>query len=124
MNRLCVLLLTCAAALSAQVRTANINGGRGGGKCTIELVVDGVAEVEIRGDTAEIHTREGRPATWRRFDCNHPMPPVPAAFRFRGIDGRGTQHLLHKPGPDGPAVILIEDYKRGREAYTFDIFFK
>ena len=52
MMRLCLTLLTLTAALSAQVRTANINGGRGGGKCTLELVVDGVAEVEVRGDIA------------------------------------------------------------------------
>ena len=117
-------LTLSAALLPAQSRTANINGGRGGGKCTLEVVVDGVTEVEILGDIARLNTLEGRPATWRRFDCNRPMPEQPAHFRFKGIDGRGTQHLLRKPGPDGPSVIRIEDEKRGKHAYTFDILFR
>ena len=115
------LLLALTTVLPAQVRTANIHGGNGGGKCTLELVVDGAAEVEIRGRNARIRTREGRRATWTRFDCNRPMPRNPVNFQVRGIDGRGKQQLLRAPGPDGPAVVLIEDEKGGREGYTFDI---
>lgn len=118
------LLLALTTVLPAQVRTANIHGGNGSGKCTLELVVDGAAEVEIRGRTARIRTREGRRATWTRFDCNRPMPRNPVGFQFRGIDGRGRQTLLHAPGRDGSAVVLIEDDRRGREGYTFDIMWE
>jgi hypothetical protein len=101
--------------------TANIRGGGGEGKCTIEVWVDDVAEVEIRGQNAVIRTINGQPATFRRFVCNQAMPMNPSGFRFKGIDGRGRQDLVRQPG-GGPAVIRIEDSKGGGEGYTFDIF--
>ena len=124
-----ILLLLSAGSLLAQfrgeqTRTANIRGGGGDGKCTIEVEVDGVAEVEIRGTVARLRTREGQPATWRRFDCNQPMPVRPYDFRFRGIDGRGRQDLVRDPSSGGFAVIRIEDPKGGREGYTFDVMWR
>lgn len=107
-----------------QVRTANVRGGGGDGKCTIEVEVDGVAEVEIRGTTARLRTRQGQRATWRRFDCNQAMPTRPNAFRFRGIDGRGRQDLVRDPSNGGIAVVRIQDEKGGREGYTFDIMWR
>jgi len=109
---------------NAQSRTANIRGGDGDGKCTIEVEVDGVAEVEIRGTVARLRTRQGQMANWRRFDCNQAMPTQPYDFRFRGIDGRGRQDLVRDPGNGGIAVIRIEDSKGGREGYTFDIMWR
>jgi len=91
------------------------------GKCTVEVEVDGAAEIEIRGDTARLRTIGGRPASWRRFQCNAPLPRDPARFRFRGVDGRGDQMLMREPRGDRGAVIVIDDPKRGREGYTFDI---
>jgi hypothetical protein len=85
------------------------------------VVVDGAAEVVIRGDTAELRTLSGQRAEWRRFICSQPMPPNPAEFRFTGIDGRGRQELVREPGRGGPAIIRIEDPQGGREGYTFDI---
>lgn len=102
-------------------RRADIRGGGDHGKCTIEVVVDDVAEVSIRGDSAELRTLSGQDSEWRRFVCNQPMPMNPAEFRFTGIDGRGRQTLVREPGRGGPAVIRIEDPKGGREGYTFDI---
>ena len=37
---------------------------------------------------------------------------------------RGAQRLVRDPNRGGPAVVLIEDYKRGREGYTFDIMWR
>jgi hypothetical protein len=91
------------------------------GKCTVEVEVDGAAEIEIRGDTARLRTIGGQPASWRRFQCNASLPADPVEFRFRGIDGRGRQVLLREPWGARGAVILIEDPKRGREGHTFDI---
>jgi len=125
--KLCSLILLSGFSAFAQwsgdqTRNANIRGGGGGdGKCTLEVEVDGVAEVEIRGTTARIRTRDGQRAAWRRFDCNQPMPTRPYEFRFRGVDGRGRQDLVRDPGNGGVAIVRIEDPKGGRESYTFDI---
>lgn len=91
------------------------------GKCTIEVEVDGAAEIEIRGDTARLRTIGGQTASWRRFQCNAPLPSHPVEFRFRGIDGRGRQSLLREPWGGRGAVVLIDDPRHGREGYTFDI---
>ena len=90
-------------------------------KCTIEVVVDGAAEVEIRGDSATLRNLQGQPPQWRRFECGQIMPANPAGFRFQGIDGRGRQQLVQEPGNGRPAVIRIDDNGGGQEGYTFDI---
>ncbi|HKD05716.1 MAG TPA: hypothetical protein VKB79_07425 [Bryobacteraceae bacterium] len=102
-------------------RAAEIRGGSGEGKCTIEVVVDDSAEIEIRGTNAFIRTISGRPSTFRRFQCNQAMPERPYGFRFQGIDGRGNQQLVRPAGDGGPAVVRIDDPKAGSEGYTFDI---
>jgi hypothetical protein len=104
-------------------RRASIVGGGGGngGKCTIEVVVDGAAEVQINGDTATLNNISGRPPEWRRFECTGRMPPNPGEFRFQGRDGRGRQQLVRDPRGGGPAVIRIDDPDNGAEGYTFDI---
>jgi hypothetical protein len=116
-----VALITPLCAQNLQ-RTATMRGGGNGrdGKCTIEVVVDGAADVEIRGNNAVLHNLSGQPAEWRRFECNAVMPPNPVNFRFQGIDGRGRQSLMRDPR-NGAAVIRIEDPQGGREGYTFDI---
>lgn len=105
-------------------RTGDIRGGDGDGKCTIEVVVDGVADVEVRGRDLTIRTLNGAPSTIRRFQCNQEMPANPYEFRFKGIDGRGRQDLVRQPANGRPAVIRIEDSKGGNEGYTFDIFWR
>ena len=125
-------LLTIAAiaaipvSLSAQIsqRRAVMKGGgdSGRGKCTIEVVVDGAAEVEVRGDIATLRNLAGRPPQWRRFECNGVMPPNPVEFRFAGVDGRGRQELIRDPRSGGGAIVRIEDPDSGSEAYTFDLF--
>jgi hypothetical protein len=133
-----VLILASGALLSAQVlpplggqggygygqdqiRRAEIRGGGGDGKCTIEVRVDGTAEVAILGDEARLRTLSGNPAQWVRFQCNQRMPTAPNDFRFKGIDGRGRQDLVQAGGGGRPAVIRIDDPKGGDEGYTFDV---
>jgi hypothetical protein len=126
------LLITaaCAAAMAAPLsaqnyqRRASIQGSGNPyeGKCTVEVVVDGAADVEIRGDSAVLRNLAGRPPEWRRFVCTAPMPVNPANFRFQGVDGRGLQQLVRDPRNGGPAVIHIEDRDGGAEGYTFDVF--
>ena len=115
----------CASLLCAQggSRQATVTGGGSTdrGKCTIEVVVDGAAKVEIRGNTATLRDLNGQPPQWRRFECTAVMPPNPANFRFQGIDGRGRQTLIQDPRNGGSAVVQIQDPQGGAEAYTFDI---
>jgi hypothetical protein len=115
-----------AGSVHAQTfaRTASFLGGGspGRGKCTIEVVVDTAAEVEIRGNRAILRNIAGQPPQWRRFECTDALPPNPADFRFQGIDGRGRQSLVRDPrNGGGAAVIRIEDTAGGSEGYTFDI---
>lgn len=118
-----VAFTALAATGNAQSRRATITGGgdQNRGKCTIEVVVDITAEVEVRGDTANLRTVAGQPAQWRRFQCNAVMPPNPANFRFSGIDGRGRQQLIRPAGNGTAALIRLDDPQGGSEGYTFDI---
>ncbi len=104
-------------------RQATMRGSRGDhGKCTIEVSVDGVAEIEISGTRANMHTLQGIPARFVRFECNDTLPRYPDDFRFSGVDGRGRQTLIRDPRENrGVAVVRIEDPKGGSEGYTFDI---
>jgi hypothetical protein len=117
--------LALAASMSGQTlaRRATMTGGGSPdrGKCTIEVVVDGSAEVEIRGDNAILRNLTGRPPQWRRFVCSGVLPSNPADFRFAGVDGRGRQQLVRDPRNGGSAVIRIDDPDGGSEGYTFDI---
>lgn len=120
-----VALLAFAATASAQTmqkRATFAGGGRPGeGRCVAEVVVDGAAEVEIRGDNASLRNLRGQTPQWRRFECTGAMPVNPAGFQFRGIDGRGSQQLMQAPQNGGPAVVRIEDPDNGSEGYTFEI---
>lgn len=126
-KRFCFRIATLGAlagSLAAQSfdRRPDIRGGGGNrGKCTIEVVVDGAAEVEIRGDHATLRNIAGQPPQWRRFVCNAEMPRNPVDFRFAGVDGRGRQQLVRDPRDGGPAVVRIEDPQNGSEGYTFDV---
>jgi len=124
------IALTGAAALFAQRNStpfqAEVRGSGNSGKCTIEVDVDGVADISIRGTRGNMRTVSGQPARWVRFQCNAPFPTDGMAdFRFRGIDGRGRQTLVQDPRNNrGTAIVRIEDPKGGSEGYTFDLEWK
>src|SRR5690349_4802506 len=112
------LLILAATVLTSPVnaqtseRRATVTGGGAGdgGKCTIEVQVDGSADVEIRGDRGFLRTLSGRPAQWRRFECTSPIPSNASDFRFSGVDGRGRQEMIQDPGSGRGAVIIrIQD---------------
>jgi hypothetical protein len=103
-------------------RRATITGVGGNGRCTIEVSVDGTAEVEVSSDKGLLTTISGQPAVWRRFQCNTPLPSNPADFRFVKVNGRGTVRLMQDPrSTGGRAVIHINDPKGSRAGYTFDL---
>jgi hypothetical protein len=103
-------------------RRATITGGRGDGRCTVEVSVDHSAEVEISGDTGLLTTTAGQPALWRRFQCNAPLPRNPHQFRFVRVAGRGTVRLHQDPrSTGGRAVVHVSDPQGGRGNYVFDL---
>ena len=117
-------LCAIAGAAGAQPRQFTPMGGGGPdrGKCTVDVVVDGAVEVEIRGDTAVLRNLSGQPPNWRRFQCTGPLPRNLADFRFDPQEGRGRQTLVRDPREGGPAVVRIEDPQSGSEGYKFDIY--
>lgn len=110
-----------AAGVTLTRRATMVGGGGTNGKCTIQVDVDGAAEVAVSGDTGRLRTLSGQTAQWRRFECNGQIPRNPADFRFRGIDGRGDVNLVSDPRNTGVAVVRINDPKGGSEGYTFDL---
>ncbi|MGJ5819589.1 hypothetical protein [Paludibaculum fermentans] len=119
----CLAMGLAAQAQSVATYQATVNGSNiESGKCTIEVVVDAVAEVEVRGTQGRIRTLTGQPSQWRRFQCDGTMPLNMSDFRFKGIDGRGRVELIQDPRNNrGVAVVRIEDSKGGTEGYTFDL---
>ena len=117
------LLSAAANAQQMQQRRAVITGGGSSdrGKCTVEVVVDGAVDVEVRGNTATLRNLSGAPPQWRRFECTSPMPSNPLNLHFAGVDGRGHQELIRDPRNGGAAVVRIEDKDNGQEGYTFDL---
>src|SRR4029077_3539122 len=117
MNKRILIGITVFAAITIPLSAQNLQrratmvggGDRDRGKCTIEVLVDGRAEVEIRGDTATLRDLGGAVPQWRRFECSGPMPVNPAGFRFSGVNGRGNQRLVRDPNSGGTAVVHIED---------------
>ena len=116
-----VALLHAGAQAQVQNIQARISGGGGTGKCTFEVVVNGSAEVQIRGGQGQLRTLSGQPATWRRLQCNQPLPRNPNNFRFSGVDGHGKQYLVGNPGNNGVATIRIDNNRNNMEGYTGDI---
>lgn len=125
-TRILLGMMAIGAVAGAQSfpRRATVTGGGSpnNGQCTVEVVVDGSAQVDIgvAGD-AVLRNLSGNPPQWRRFECTAVMPSNPAGFRFEGVDGRGKQELVRDPRNGGPAVIRIEDPAGGSEGYTFRV---
>jgi hypothetical protein len=116
-------LIPLTQGLHAQTfrQQAAIVGGGDAGRCTVEIVVDGVAEVAIRGNDATVTNLKGQAPRLRRFECNAFLPPNPEDFRFRGISGRGSQNLMNPPLQGQPAVVRIEDPQNGEDRYVFEL---
>ena len=126
-TRIFLSTVALAATMSAQngqyQRRAAISGGGSPdrGKCTIEVIVDGAAEIEVRGDSATLRDISGQPPQWRRFECTGAMPANPSNFAFQGVDGRGRQDMIRDPRNGGSDVVRIEDYEGGPGTYKFDL---
>jgi hypothetical protein len=124
-NRIFSVAIALAAVATAQPipqRAAIVGGGNpNAGQCTITVLVDGQAEIELRGANATMRDLGGAPPQWRRFECTAAMPPNPGNFQFAGLNGRGHQNLVAEPRDGGPAVVRIEDSEGGASEYTFRV---
>jgi hypothetical protein len=119
---LCALLPLANAATLSRRATIIPGSAYRGGQCTIEVDVDGSAEVTVSGDHGQLRTLSGQAAVWRRFECSAPLPRKVGDFRFQRTAGRGNQILVRDPRSNrGTAVVRIDDPKGGRANYTFDL---
>jgi len=120
---LMVLMAAAQAQVAGQIRRATISGSGGtSGKCTIEVRVDMLAEIDVYGDSGRLRTIAGQPATWTRLECTDSLPYGMSDFRLSGIDGRGSVKLVQDPrNNNSMAVIRIEDPSGGSDGYTFEI---
>jgi hypothetical protein len=120
-----VAIVSFANVVSGQVfqRRATLTGGGGTdrGQCRVEVMVDGAAEVEIRGMNATLRNLSGQPPQWRRFDCTSTMPANPVNLRYVGVDGRGRQELVRSPQNGGATVVRIQDPEGSSDVYAFDL---
>lgn len=127
MNKRSLMLLTAVAITcgisAAQTKRAAIVGGGNPdwGRCAAEIVVDGAAAVEIRGDAATLRDVSGQAPQWRRFECTSPMPPNPGDVRFSVSRGRGRAEMIRDPRNGGVAVVRIEDPEGGSDVYAFEL---
>lgn len=97
------------------------NGNSGAGSCTVEVVVDGAAEVQVRGGNATVRDLSGQQPQLRRFECTSAMPANPPNLRFSALEGRGQQQLVRNPANGGSAVVRIEDQESGAATYAFQL---
>lgn len=120
-----LFLTVCAVGFAQPYDTfrGRITGGGGDrGKCTIEVVVDGTAEIEVVEADGRMNTLSGSRATWRSMECNMGVPANPAEFKFSPQSGRGKQYVVRQPQENrGIAVIRIEDPAGGSGTYRFDL---
>jgi hypothetical protein len=91
-------------------------------RCTVSVVVDGAADVEIRSDTATLRDVTGDPPRWRRFECTEPLPYTSTDLHIRAVEGNGKVTLTHDSYNGGVAVVRVTNLEGGDQLYTFDVF--
>ena len=114
-------VMAASGSLGAQdiSRRAVIGRGPAGREgCTLTVMVDGSADVEIRGEYATLRNVSGRPPEVREFECSRPIPPN-ADVRYSPEVGRGRQEMVRTGREGGPLVVHIEDPESGFGEYRF-----
>lgn len=105
-------------AQDMQRRAMIVRGPGGGEGCTVTVMVDGIADVEIRGDNATLRNVSGQAPQFREFECSRPIPPN-ANVRFIAENGRGRQEMVRQGRDGGAVVVHIEDPESGVGEYRF-----
>lgn len=94
-----------------------------GGKCTIEVILNGSAEIDVLGPTGNLRSLTGEPLGWRRFECTSVLPPNPDGFQIHLTSGRGKLDLLRHPLLDGggPAAFRLKSSQPFPEVFVVEI---
>jgi hypothetical protein len=126
MNSRFILSTLAAAALAVpagaqmQRRATMVGGGNGdSGRCYAEVVVDGAAQLELRGDTASLRDLSGQQPQWQRLECTGALPPN--ADLHMTANGRGRAQLVEGARNGGPAIVRIEDPEGGANVYQIEL---
>jgi len=98
-------------------------GSSGGGKCTLEVIINGTAEIDVLGPTADLRSLTGEPLGWRRFECTGVLPPNPDEFTLHRISGRGKMDLTRHPLLDGggPVMLRLKSSQLYPEVFVIEI---
>jgi hypothetical protein len=98
--------------------------GAPGGKCAIEIILNGSAEIDLLGPTGNLRSLTGKPLGWRRFECTSVLPPNPDGFQIHLTSGRGRLELLRHPLIDGggPASFRVKSSQPFPEVFVVEIF--
>jgi hypothetical protein len=90
-------------------------------KCTVSIIVDGAADVEIHGASATLRDVTGQAPSWQRFDCTAPMPYSPTGTHLRAIEGDGTMTLSRDSYNPGVTSVRVFNPHGGPGLYTFEV---
>jgi hypothetical protein len=91
------------------------------GHCTVSVLVDGAADIEIRGDDATMRNVTGYTPRWQRFDCTGPMPVAAADLSLRAIEGNGQITLSRDPYRPGLSTVRVTNLEGGDRLFTFEL---
>lgn len=118
------MIAFAAVAAAAQAQTFErraVITGAAEGRCVVDILVDGQAEVEVRRENVTVRNLKGQTPTLTRFECSSPMPMNPVDFRFAKVQGRGNVQLLQAPQGDGVAAVKIDDPQNGAGQYVLEL---
>jgi len=102
------------------VNPGNTNEGR----CTVSVSLDGAADIEIRGDNAQLRPVAGSQPQWQRFECTGPLPSSGTDLQLRALEGNGRMTLTHDSDAGGVAVVKIDNPDHVDQLFTFDVFWR
>jgi len=91
------------------------------GRCTVSVLVDGAADIEIRGDDATMRNVTGYPPRWQSFACTGPMPVAAADLSLRAIEGNGQITLSRDSYRPGLAIVRVTNLEGGDRLFTFEL---
>jgi hypothetical protein len=86
--------------------------------------VDGVDEIQIRGDRVRINHLEAQPVQNQDFGFSEPLPRREVHLMLNKIAGRGIVRVLEEPSSwnDYTATVLVDDGQHnGSDYYEFEL---
>lgn len=86
--------------------------------------VDGVDEIQIRGDSIRIKHLENQPIQNQDYRFSEPLPRRDVHLKLRKISGRGHVRLVEEPSSwnDYTATVRIDDGRQGgSDRYEFEL---